>query len=98
MAPETASGVCPVSYTHLLVQSATGAQVHAGGVVGVGLALHDTGDLLELAADLHHDGLGGTLHAAHGEGGKDEGQHGADKDAHQHGGVGEGQVLSLIHI
>ena len=50
------------------MQSALGAEIHTGGVVGVGLALHDAGDLLKLAAHLHHDGLGGPLHAAHGQG------------------------------
>ena len=74
------------------MQGALGAQGDAGGVVGVGLVLHDAGDLLELAADLHHDGLGGRLHGAHGEGGEHEGQHGADEQADQNGGAGEGEV------
>ena len=69
---------------HHLPQSALGAQGHAGGVVGVCLALHDAGDLPELAADLQHDGLGGGLHRAHGVGGEDEGEHGADEQPHQH--------------
>ena len=80
---------------HHLLQGAPGAQIHAGGVVRVGLAFHNAGDLPELAADLHHNGLGGTLHTAHGEGGKDEGEHGADEDTHQYGGVGEGQVQHM---
>ena len=80
---------------HHLMQGALGAQGDAGGIVGIGLAFHDAGDLLELAADLHHDGLGGRLHSAHGEGGEHEGQHGADEHAHQHGGAGQGEVQDL---
>ena len=44
---------------------------------------HDAGDLPELAADLHHDGLGSRLHGAHGHGGEDEHQQGADEQANQ---------------
>ena len=83
---------------HHLPQSALGAQGHAGGVVGVCLVLHDARDLLELAADLHHDGLGRLLHRAHGEGGEDEGQHGADEHAHQHRGAGQGEVQHLLRV
>ncbi|CAN4006287.1 hypothetical protein BFDFBN_BFDFBN_06805, partial [Dysosmobacter welbionis] len=83
---------------HHLMQGTLGAQGHAGGVVRVCLVLHDARDLLELAADLHHDGLGRLLHRAHGEGGEDEGQHGADEHAHQHRGAGQGEVQHLLRV
>ena len=66
-----------------LVQSALGAQVDAGGVVGVNLVLHDAGDLAELTANLHHDGLGSLLHGAHRQGREHERQHRADEHANQ---------------
>ena len=80
------------------MQSTLGTQSHAGGVVGVGMTVHDTGDLAELAANLDHDGLSGLLHGAHGEGGEYEGQHGADEHTDQHGGAGEGEVQSLSGV
>ena len=57
--------------------------------------IHDAGDLTELAANLHNNGLGGLLHGAHGGGGEDEGQHGAHKEAYEDGGAGEGEVQSF---
>ena len=81
--------------SHHLVEGALGAQSHALGILGIGLVVHDARDLAELAADLHHDGLGGLLHGAHGESGEHEGQHGADKQSDQNGGTGEGEVQSL---
>ena len=77
------------------MQGTLGAQRHALAVLGVGLAFHDTGDLPELAANLYHDGLGCGLHRAHGHGGEDKGQHGADEQANQHSGAGQGEVQVL---
>ena len=70
-----------------------GAQVHAAGIVGIGLAVHQTGDLTELTAHLQHHALGGTAHGVHGEGGEHEGQAGADEQTHQHHGVHEAEIL-----
>ena len=87
---------------HHFPQSALGTQIHAGGVIRVCGSLHDAGNLPKLPPDLHHDGLSGPLHAAHGQGGKHEGQHSSHEDTHQHGGVGQLQVnggdLGLHHV
>ncbi len=58
-------------------------------------ALHDAGDLLELTADFHNDGLRRALHSAHGERGEDEGQHCADEHTDQNSGAGQGEVEGL---
>ena len=77
------------------MQSALGAQCHAGSVVGVSLELHDALDLAELTADFHDDGLSSLLDGAHGHSGEDEGQHSADEQADQNGGAGQGEVQNF---
>ena len=77
------------------MQSALGAQVDTGGVVGVNLVLHDAGDLAELTANLHHDGLGSLLHGAHRQGREHERQHRANEHTNQNRRLGQGEVQHL---
>ena len=75
------------------MQGGFGAEVYAAGIVRIGFAFHQAGDLLELTADLHHNGLGGTADGLHGQGGKDEGQAGADEQADQHNGGHDREIV-----
>ena len=79
-----------------LVLGSLGGNAHAGGVVRALLAFEDARNLAELAADLHHHLLGGAAHGVHRETAEQEGHHGADKHAHQHHRVHEGDVV-VIH-
>ncbi len=67
-------------HDHLLDRG-VGGDVDALGVLGRGRALHQPGDLFELAAHLDDHLLGRPAHSGHGEGGEEEGQHGADEQA-----------------
>ena len=78
---------------HHLLQAGLGAQIHAARVVGICLALHQAGDLAELAAYLQHHALGRAAHGVHGKRCEHEGQARADKQTHQHHGVHQGEVL-----
>ena len=78
---------------HHFLQAGLGAQIHAARVVGIRLALHQTGDLLELAAHLQHDALRGAAHGVHGQRGEHEGQACADEQTHQYHGVHQGEIL-----
>ena len=78
-----------------LMECALGAQGHAGGVVRVGSALHDAGDLTERAAALHYDGLGGPLHGTHSKSGEYEGEHSSDEQAYKDCRAGQIEVEHL---
>ena len=57
----------------------TGADIHAGSVIRIRFPGHQSLDLTELAANLHHDLLGAAADRVHGEGGEQERQHAADE-------------------
>ncbi len=81
-----------------LVKSALGAEVNAGGVIGVSLILHDADDFLELAANFNNDGLSGGLNGAHGESGEDEGEHRADEETDENGRARKREVKNRVRL
>ena len=80
------------------MKSALRAERDALRVVRIGLVFHDAGDLLELTADFHNDGLRRALHSAHGERGEDEREHRADEETDQNGGAREREVQNLFRV
>ena len=80
------------------MKSALRAERDALRVVRIGLVFHDAGDLLELTADFHNDGLRRALHSAHGERGEDEREHRADEETNQNGGAREREVQNLFRV
>ena len=76
-----------------LVQGSLGAQVNAAGVVGIGIAVHQANDLLELTANLYYNGLSRAANGLHGERREHEGQAGADKQTDQNNRGHNGEVI-----
>ena len=81
-------------HNHFL-ERALGGDVHAFFVVRFGCPLHQPGNLPELAADLIHDRHRRPAHGLHGEGGEQEGQHGAGEGANDHRVVQEVDLFDL---
>ncbi len=75
-------------YDHLL-QSSRGGDIDALGVIRLGGALHDAGHFPELTAHLVDHLVGSLAHRLHGHGGEQEGQHAADEETYDNGGVQE---------
>lgn len=75
------------------MQGSLGAQVNAAGVVGIGFAVHQANDLLELTANLYYNGLSRAANGLHGERREHEGQAGADKQTDQNNRGHNGEVI-----
>ena len=69
--------------------SGLGGDFHAALVVGSAFAGEYALDFAELTANLYHHLGGGAAHGVHGETAEEEGHHGADEYAREHGGIHE---------
>ena len=67
------------------LQACAGAEVHAAGIVRIGVAFHDAGDLTELTAHLNDNALRSAADGVHRHGGEHEREASADEDADEHG-------------
>ena len=72
-----------------LAHSASRADVDCARVVGLGLALHEPGDLTELTAHLLHHCARGSSDRLHRQSGEEEGHEAAEQNAHEYLHVGE---------
>ncbi len=73
---------------HLLEGRARG-DLYAAGSVGLGVAVHEAGDLAELTPHLLDHAEGGAPHGLHGEGGDHHGHDAAQEEADHRPGLGE---------
>ena len=76
-----------------LFQRRTRAHIDALRVVGISLALHQAGDLLELTANLDNNALSRSADGVHGERRKDKGQASADEQTDQNQRVHDAEAV-----